>query len=43
MQKRAEKTVHPVIDAIVGINQNETSLKQMESRDVFAKIILKID
>ncbi|WP_330168996.1 zinc-binding dehydrogenase [Bartonella grahamii] len=43
MQKMAEKTVHPVIDTIVGLDEIDTALKRMESRDVFGKIILKID
>ncbi|WP_375636044.1 MULTISPECIES: zinc-binding dehydrogenase [unclassified Bartonella] len=43
MQKMAEKTVHPVIDTIVELDEIDTALKRMESRDVFGKIILKID
>ncbi|UTO29112.1 zinc-binding dehydrogenase [Bartonella harrusi] len=43
MQKMAQGVVHPVIDTIVGFDEIETALKRMESRDVFGKIILKID
>ncbi|WP_375645861.1 zinc-binding dehydrogenase [Bartonella sp. TT29SHDZB] len=43
MQKMAQKAVHPVIDTIVGLDEIDTALKRMESRDVFGKIILKID
>ncbi|WP_273722733.1 zinc-binding dehydrogenase [Bartonella sp. AU18XJBT] len=43
MQKMAEKAVHPVIDTIVELDEIDTALKRMESRDVFGKIILKID
>ncbi|WP_375673619.1 zinc-binding dehydrogenase [Bartonella sp. TS82HLJMH] len=43
MQKMAEKTIHPVIDTIVGLDEINTALKRMESRNVFGKIILKID
>ncbi|EJF76878.1 zinc-binding dehydrogenase [Bartonella birtlesii] len=43
MQKMAQGIVHPVIDTIVGFNEIDTALKRMESRDIFGKIILKID
>ncbi|WP_332060902.1 zinc-binding dehydrogenase [Bartonella sp. CB74] len=43
MQKMAQKIVHPVIDTIVGFDEIDTALKRMESRDVFGKIILKIN
>ncbi|WP_212112373.1 zinc-binding dehydrogenase [Bartonella queenslandensis] len=43
MQKMAQKAVHPVIDTIVGLDDINTALKRMESRDVFGKIILKIN
>ncbi|MHC5307255.1 zinc-binding dehydrogenase [Bartonella sp. LJL80] len=43
MQKMAQGIVHPVIDTIVGFDEIDTALKRMESRDVFGKIILKID
>ncbi|WP_375616617.1 MULTISPECIES: zinc-binding dehydrogenase [unclassified Bartonella] len=43
MQKMAQKVAHPVIDTIVGLDEIDTALKRMESRDVFGKIILKID
>ncbi|WP_273718046.1 MULTISPECIES: zinc-binding dehydrogenase [Bartonella] len=43
MQKMAQKAVHPVIDTIVGLDEMDTALNRMESRDVFGKIILKIN
>ncbi|WP_208440562.1 zinc-binding dehydrogenase [Bartonella raoultii] len=43
MQKMAQGMVHPVIDTIVRFDEIDTALKRMESRDVFGKIILKID
>ncbi|WP_336279183.1 zinc-binding dehydrogenase [Bartonella sp. CB175] len=43
MQKMAEKVVHPVIDTIIGFDEIDTALKRMESRDIFGKIILRID
>lgn len=43
MQKMAQGIVHPVIDTIVGFDEIDTALKRMEGRDVFGKIILKID
>ncbi|MBB5073000.1 NADPH:quinone reductase-like Zn-dependent oxidoreductase [Bartonella callosciuri] len=43
MQKMAQGIVHPVIDTIVGFDEIDTALKRMESRDIFGKIILKID
>lgn len=43
MQKMAQGAVHPVIDTIVGFDEIDMALKRMESRDVFGKIILKID
>ncbi|WP_019218721.1 zinc-binding dehydrogenase [Bartonella florencae] len=43
MQKMAQGIVHPVIDTIVEFDEIDTALKRMESRDVFGKIILKID
>ncbi|GAA4661538.1 zinc-binding dehydrogenase [Bartonella pachyuromydis] len=43
MQKMAQGIVHPVIDTIVGFDEIDTALKRMESRNVFGKIILKID
>ncbi|WP_375622638.1 MULTISPECIES: zinc-binding dehydrogenase [unclassified Bartonella] len=43
MQKMAQKNVHPVIDTIVGLDEIDTALKRMESRDIFGKIILTID
>ncbi|MFC4625981.1 zinc-binding dehydrogenase [Daeguia caeni] len=43
MQKMARGLVHPVIDTVVGFNDIDTALKRMEGRDVFGKIILKID
>lgn len=43
MQKMAQGLVHPVIDTIVGFKEIDTALSRMEGRDVFGKIILKID
>ncbi|EJF75071.1 zinc-binding dehydrogenase [Bartonella alsatica] len=43
MQKMAQGFVHPVIDTIVGFDEIDTALKRMENRDIFGKIILKID
>ncbi|WP_208437642.1 zinc-binding dehydrogenase [Bartonella taylorii] len=43
MQKMAQGVVHPIIDTIVGFDEIDTALKRMESRNVFGKIILKID
>ncbi|KEC55010.1 zinc-binding dehydrogenase [Bartonella koehlerae] len=43
MQKMAQSLIHPVIDTIVQFNEIDTALKRMESRDVFGKIILKIN
>ncbi|WP_439272437.1 zinc-binding dehydrogenase [Pseudochrobactrum sp. HB0163] len=43
MQKMAQGQVSPVIDTIVGFDEIDTALKRMETRDVFGKIILKID
>ncbi|WP_182419416.1 zinc-binding dehydrogenase [Bartonella sp. HY038] len=43
MQKMAQGLVHPVIDTIVGFEEIDIALSRMEGRDVFGKIILKID
>lgn len=43
MQKMAQKVVQPVIDTIVGFDEMDTALKRMENRNIFGKIILKID
>lgn len=43
MQKMAQGTVSPVIDTVVGFDEIDTALQRMEGRDVFGKIILKID
>ncbi|MET3560532.1 alcohol dehydrogenase [Bartonella japonica] len=43
MQKMAQGLVHPVIDTVVGFDEIDTVLKRMENRDVFGKVILKID
>ncbi|OPB29419.1 zinc-binding dehydrogenase [Bartonella sp. WD12.1] len=43
MQKMAQGIVSPIIDTIVDFDKIDTALKRMESRDVFGKIILKID
>ncbi|EJF89940.1 zinc-binding dehydrogenase [Bartonella melophagi] len=43
MQKMVQGIVSPIIDTIVDFDKIDTALKRMESRDVFGKIILKID
>ncbi|GGA83711.1 dehydrogenase [Brucella endophytica] len=43
MQKMARGIVHPVIDTVVGFDDIDTALKRMEGRDVFGKIILRVD
>lgn len=43
MQKIAQGIVAPVVDTIVGFDDIDTALKRMEGRDVFGKIILKIE
>ncbi|WP_173931534.1 zinc-binding dehydrogenase [Chelativorans sp. Marseille-P2723] len=43
MQKMAAGQVAPVIDTVVGFEDIGTALKRMESRDVFGKIILRIE
>lgn len=43
MQKMARGIVSPVIDTVVGFDEIDTALQRMEGRDVFGKIILKID
>lgn len=43
MQKMAQGIVHPVVDTIVDFDDIGTALERMESRDVFGKIILKIN
>lgn len=43
MQKMAQGIVRPVVDTIVDFDDIGTALERMESRDVFGKIILKIN
>jgi alcohol dehydrogenase len=43
MQKMAAGIVSPVIDTQAGFDDIDTALKRMESRDVFGKIILRVD
>ena len=43
MQKMAANQVHPVIDTEVGFDDIDTALARMEGRDVFGKIILRMD
>ncbi|MEO5322606.1 zinc-binding dehydrogenase [Mesorhizobium sp. CC13] len=43
MQKMAAGLVKPIIDTEVDFNSIDTALKRMEGRDVFGKIILRID
>jgi alcohol dehydrogenase len=43
MQKMARGLVHPGIDTEVGFDDIDTALKRMEGRDVFGKIILRVN
>jgi alcohol dehydrogenase len=43
MQKMAAGLVKPIIDTEVDFASIDTALKRMEGRDVFGKIILRID
>ncbi|PWK69041.1 zinc-binding dehydrogenase [Aminobacter sp. AP02] len=43
MQKMAAGLVKPIIDTEVDFSSIDTALKRMEGRDVFGKIILRID
>jgi alcohol dehydrogenase len=43
MQKMAAGLVHPVIDTEVGFDGIDEALKRMEGRDVFGKIMLRVD
>ena len=43
MQKMARGVVHPVIDTEVTFDGIETALERMESRQIFGKIVLKLD
>lgn len=43
MQKMAAGLVHPVVDTEVGFDGIGEALKRMESRDVFGKIVLRVD
>ncbi|QND53510.1 zinc-binding dehydrogenase [Phyllobacterium sp. 628] len=43
MQKMARGLVRPVIDTEVGFDDIDTALKRMEGRDVFGKIILRVN
>jgi alcohol dehydrogenase len=43
MQKMARGLVHPVIDTEVSFDDIDTALKRMEGRDVFGKIILRLN
>ncbi|ALE03868.1 zinc-binding dehydrogenase [Bartonella ancashensis] len=43
MQKMAQGAIHPVIDTIINLDEIDVALRRMENRDVFGKIILKID
>ncbi|MDF1607644.1 zinc-binding dehydrogenase [Hoeflea sp. YIM 152468] len=43
MQKMAANQVRPVIDTEVGFDEIDTALARMEGRDVFGKIILRMD
>ncbi|WP_027489137.1 zinc-binding dehydrogenase [Allorhizobium undicola] len=43
MQKMARGVVHPVIDTLVTLDDIERALHRMEGRQVFGKIVLKMD
>jgi alcohol dehydrogenase len=43
MEKMARGIVHPVIDTEVSFDGIATALERMESRQVFGKIVLKMD
>lgn len=43
MQKMARGLVHPVIDTEVGVDEIDKALERMEGRQVFGKIILRMD
>jgi alcohol dehydrogenase len=43
MQKMAAGLVAPVIDTEVGFDDIDRALERMESRQIFGKIILKMD
>ncbi|PWV98960.1 alcohol dehydrogenase [Hoeflea marina] len=43
MQKMAAGLVHPVIDTEVGFDEIDKALARMEGREVFGKIILRMD
>jgi alcohol dehydrogenase len=43
MQKMARGLVHPVIDTEVSFSDIDRALERMESRQIFGKIILKMD
>ena len=43
MQKMGRGLVHPVIDTEVGFDDIDRALERMEGRQIFGKIILKMD
>jgi alcohol dehydrogenase len=43
MQKMADGLVAPVVDTEIGFDGIDAALRRMESRDVFGKIILRVD
>ena len=43
MQKMAAGLVHPVIDTEVDFKSIDKALARMETRDVFGKIVLRMD
>ena len=43
MQKMAQGLVHPVIDTEVSFDDIDRALERMEGRQIFGKIILKMD
>ncbi|MFN7026427.1 MAG: zinc-binding dehydrogenase, partial [Pseudorhizobium sp.] len=43
MQKMARGVVHPVIDTEVTFDDIDRALERMETRQVFGKIVLRMD
>ena len=43
MQKMGRGLVHPVIDTEVGVDDIDKALARMEGRQVFGKIVLRMD
>jgi len=43
MQKMAQGIVHPVIDTEVTFDEIDRALERMETRQIFGKIVLRMD